>query len=312
MINLIYLLGLCYSSECDGCLPGFYEDPTRPTCLSHSEIPSHTDQLGRKVGIDLSSSPSLTVKRCQITRCEDCSEDYTKCQRCLAPNFLQETSPGVDACVSPIPESWGKDSSSLRILPCSDQNCKVCQEDYQVCSSCPENFLLTLENTCLEKPTESIEITSTRFREENLSAKIIFNKNINPTIDYSQIKTSLFDSQDQPIEDYIISEYRVVAKNSLELTMEISQNLENGYMVVEFQDPKDIRKEDNNDIYLTQQETRISPISFYVGENEAAVEAGAQSTQTSLKVILGASFIFSIPLAFALLKLFQMIDFMIS
>lgn len=179
------------------------------------------------------------------------------------------------------------------------------------CTECYENFFLGKENECLTKPEEEIKIVSTEFRDDKMITKVTFSEKINPDINYDKIIPTLYTSKAEEAKNYEITKFELKSGSVLEMTLKIDQNMEKGYMMVKFLEIKNIRKFDNDKIFLTEEETKISPISFYISATEAQVKTAADSTQTSLKIFLGASFIFSIPMAFVLLKIFQMIDFMV-
>lgn len=142
-------------------------------------------------------------------------------------------------------------------------------------------------------------------------AKVTFSQKIKSDVDYKTLETKLESSRGEIIEKYEIKEISLNSNLVLEIKLEIKENLENGKLTVKFRNPLNIRSVDDDDIYLTQETAIIEPISFYISPNEEGVKAAADSASSSLKVFLGASAVVSLPMAFVLLKIFQMIDFMV-
>jgi hypothetical protein len=113
-------------------------------CVLPSTLP---DGTGANTG-------TLVAVSCQDTNCQKCQNDYTLCTTCKtavspSPQYYLYTS----ACLLPssLPNGIGADSSTKTANACQDSNCKVCQNDYTVCTLCknpttPQYYLHS--NTC--------------------------------------------------------------------------------------------------------------------------------------------------------------------
>lgn len=87
--------------------------------------------------------------------------------------------------------------------------------------------------------------------------------------------------------------------------------LQNGSIRLKFLSSQEICSDTNNQNYLIQTEAELKPVGYYISASDAGVQSVTQSTSTALSVVMILSFVLSASLAFILIKIFNMIDFLV-
>ena len=78
-----------------------------------------------------------------------------------------------------------------------------------------------------------------------------------------------------------------------------------------FKDPSSLKSSKDPLIFLKQKEINITPVSYYKPGSQKTITNTAQAAQTATKTIMTVSLVFSVPTALALLKIQQMLDFLL-
>jgi hypothetical protein len=147
------------SSDCYACMPGYvwslnYDGPN--PCVLPAALP---DGFGKKDISYTDRIPTTTVsvsQACSKARCIDCRDNYTVCKGCnvSAGYFLNET---TGTCVNTFADTFGPNLDTGKADSCADPNCKTCNTDIKICTSClnsPSTYYLykgsTVDSKCLQ------------------------------------------------------------------------------------------------------------------------------------------------------------------
>lgn len=131
----------CFPSKdfCTACQTSRYLDSiTYTSCYLLSEIPD-----GKGINLPSTVAPLIPeVKLCQVNSCAKCPSDFTKCQECTAPKYLDTTDNLTCFADADIPTYKGKwlvgAPVTLAIRSCQVGNCKTCKDNSLLCTGCKD------------------------------------------------------------------------------------------------------------------------------------------------------------------------------
>ena len=151
------------------------------------------------------------------------------------------------------------------------------------------------------------------FRDSSKKARIQFSEELDPNTDLTTISLRLLESDNSTEIAFKTEKIEIENKNfiTIELTPSVEE-VENGILEVRFSNKIAIKSKENPLIFLQNDSVEISPIGYYnpSGQQES-VKVIASGAETSLKILVYLSFIASVSTAFTLLKILQMMDFLI-
>ena len=147
-----------------------------------------------------------------------------------------------------------------------------------------------------------------------INIKIIFSHKVSPQANFTTIKSSFIDPSTNTEIPSIKESPKLNKDNPKEILIKIVPNIEEvnkATVQVVFEDPASIKSDENPLIFLKQKEFTISPVSYYKPPSEATVANTAKGAGSITKAIMVASLVFSVSTALALIKIQQMLDFLL-
>ena len=171
-----------------------------------------------------------------------------------------------------------------------------------------------MNSNCILSSIERLEIVHQFYEESKNLAKLIFSMPLNTQSDLSTIRASFISGDNLTIIQSTQDPPKISPDNPKELIIKIEPNIEEvnrGSVKIMFEDPSKIKSEKSPLIFLKKKETIISPVSYYKPPSEGTVTKTAKGTNTIAKAVVVAALLLSISSALALIKIQQMLDFLL-
>ena len=135
---------------------------------------------------------------------------------------------------------------------------------------------------------------------------------LNQKIDTTKIKAEFINLDGSAVETTL---GLIMFKNgnkelSIRATPETNQ-LDSATLKITFEDKYDIRAEENDLLFMAQSSVQITPISYYKPESEKTFVSVTKKLSLGADIILLLSTIFSVSTALSLIKLTQMLEFLL-
>lgn len=215
---------------------------------------------------------------------------------------------------------------------CEDDQCLDCQGNYKDCTQCKNSDAydltpdpLTTLGYCKLKfiddfpipvsevtPDSPFKVIEKKFVSATGLVKLRFNQAVNSLLNFNTVKVRVFktDGLTEIATQFIKGEIKNAGK-TISISVNLVDNVENGFLEVKFLNTNDVFEEGKPDNKVSQEAYVINDVSYYRGTNEAALVASAEAASTSIKVITIIYYLVSTSSALVLLKLFQMIDYLV-
>ena len=182
------------------------------------------------------------------------------------------------------------------------------------CTACETPFFsLRSDNQCYPTPSEKIQVASKAFRDDTSQARITFTHTLDEDIDTSKITVSLFEENQTTELSIKVDKIELQNKKSIliSLTPDATE-IENGVLKVTFKNRTNIRSPDNPLVFFTEKVVEISPVDYFRPEKEQErLRAFSVGFNLGLKFLFWLALLVSLSTAYTLLKIIQMVDFMI-
>ena len=298
--------------NCTSCITGSALDMTAYTC---GPCP-----VG-KFGVT-DTSGELTCYDC-LPGCLNCTNNVA-CSSCLPGMFMYQ-----DATCKACSEQ-GRIGIGKYCEVC-DKSCKTCSDILPTnCTSCEQWYWLTKENKCLAQ--KFVKIEEVRFIADLKEIIIKFDTLVKPIISsitdisemiiYKNPKSQIIiqvtgSSQPlpsisslSPVQGYTF-ESILIKEDSLRVKISVTETISNATFAIRFKQlPAIISQSDVNTVFKDQvivvEDINLIYTALDKAMAQSAASVGAAVTSISTLILL-----LSIPQAFILMKLFQMIDFYI-
>jgi hypothetical protein len=142
----------CVEKQCGNCLADptkciscrVSADPSKQTflynshCVLSAELPAGTG----------ANYADLTTLPCSSSLCQDCSRDYSKCNKCknqIPPNPILYLFNGKCVLLNEIPSGFGIEIVSKVVYPCSSPTCENCLDNFRICIKCQKSFSIATQ-----------------------------------------------------------------------------------------------------------------------------------------------------------------------
>ena len=176
----------------------------------------------------------------------------------------------------------------------------------------PESILYRTE--CPKRPPEKLTVTKTRYRDSTNTARIVFSTHLNTSINTSKIDTTIILPNKTPTIVPSTTTSVELKNNNTELWITVIPEVEELKQVklqVTFLDKYDIRASKNHLVFLAESKVVITPVSYFKPQYQENLDKITKGFSFGAKIVFLATAIFSFSMALALIKLMQMIDFML-
>lgn len=161
-------------------------------------------------------------------------------------------------------------------------------------------------------PANSFSVEKTSFRDSTSTIKIYFNARCNVKVQTSSIRVQLFNADKS--QEFRIEYLRgrlVDDSQTLALEVKIRENIENGVIIVKFMNVATFFEEGKPENTLNKASFEIKNINYYSLNDEKAVGTVGKITNGGLKITSILYYLVSTTTSLFLLKLFQMIDYLV-
>ena len=152
------------------------------------------------------------------------------------------------------------------------------------------------------------------YDESKATVNIIFSLPLNTQIDLSTVKTSFLAEGTNEVIPSTQEPPTINKDNNKELLIKITPSIpevNKATVKIVFEDPSIIVAEKSAQVFLRQKEVTITPVNYYKPASEATVAGTAKGAQTATNTILAVSVVFSVSTALAMIKIQQMLDFLL-
>ena len=171
------------------------------------------------------------------------------------------------------------------------------------------------ESKCIPSSSKSLEIIQKFYKESTSTAKLIFSSKLATTINLSQIVTEFIASDGETVLKSTQNPPELnIDGSGTEITIRVVPELkefEGAKLLIKFEDPTKIVAFNNPELVFNKKEVKISPISYYNPNSQETVSEAAKGVQSATKAVMLASSVLSISTALSLIKILQMLDFLL-
>lgn len=121
--------------QCSSCNSGYHAEDGACviTCANHCESCSNSGECD-DCKTDYGLTPAKKCEKCLVTKCQDCSSDFSACQTCNEHHIYS------NASCSQCEDSYGKDDNQ-DCTPCSIESCEKCSSDKDACELCTSDLV---------------------------------------------------------------------------------------------------------------------------------------------------------------------------
>jgi hypothetical protein len=271
-------------STCSVCKTGFkvlVQEDQKKICVDPANLPNS----GEGYGFMIPGSPEF-YHYCGSARCKLCANLFTQCTACKN-EFSQEL----------VNQNNGD-------ITCEFTEVDDNLDDENIVSGVPGANLRTVGNN-------EFRITEAYFRDSTQHVKLKFSARCNPNLDFRTINVKLFE-KDLSTEVSVIYQKAEFVENEriLELTLKFQDNIENGFIEVEFTNPLLVYEANKPQNQITKDKWIVSNVNFYKSKVEEVITGALKSSNVGLQALSVLYYIISSTSALILVKLFQMIDYL--
>lgn len=268
------------------------------------------------------------------TKGVDCLDSFSQCETCNSEFYKHELSTETTTCTheDDIPDGLGKNEALKKLVECLSTGCQVCASDFEDCSAClnpltdglVESDVSADKKKCLIRPLDppplenevdpdhSFTIEGVKFRDDTSTIRINFNLRCTKRVQTSAISIELFNSDRTKKIELEYLRGRMIDDNyGLALEVNIKENVEKGILVVHFLNVATFFEENNQENSLNLEKVELKDVSYYSIGEERAVKTIANVGNGALKVTSILYYLISTSMALFLMKLFQMIDYLV-
>jgi hypothetical protein len=179
------------------------------------------------VGAKLSDG---TAQACAQAGCTTCNSNYLTCDGCPQGSY---TFNGKCIAADQIPQAYGVDAATKKVVSCTDGNCKKCSANYQICTECDQANGYTLVNGQCQQARSKLLLKSASFKTLNQLAKITFEEAI-AALTFTDVKITVMDETYNSVFTCDQSTCQMAAiDKGFELAMKFEKSILKGTLYVE-------------------------------------------------------------------------------
>lgn len=248
-----------------------------------------------------------------FSKCKVCTSGKT-CQKCITNFYIHRTTHGCVKC------------DETKSLVKNGDYCDFCHSSCLTCSgtlknnckSCHKGYSITERNYCVDDSIPRIRVTKTEFKAMKQVIIITFNQKITSSSLKKAFSYSLVNKYGNPVREFYVKSIRINSSgNGFIISVKISQNVKNGKLIMtKFPYNPDkllqgviVSRENsalsfNKDIEIPQINVDTTGIAGNM-DSIGSIGGPALKSATFLTMIV------SISASIALIKIFQMMDYMV-
>lgn len=240
-------------------------------------------------------------KPCADSNCADCKASISTCTLCK-PLFALD--PISKTCIACLPPDFVDVTGACQA--CQVANCRQCSDSSMVCQTCRDGFELEASKCSVA----NFAVSQALFDNNKRAAVVRFTHKIRDLAP-SSVAVLLYDQDDLQLDAKI--ESLVVVDGLLLVGIGTSQSVSNGWANLVFTNASEVKSADRPGWTLSQNNSavRVNKVILNFPKKSAteAVAGAAGGSAVSLVTIL--TFIVSANYAIMLLKIYQMLNFML-